>query len=401
MIKRTDFPILTRKIKGRTLVYFDNAATAQKPRAVIAATVAYYKKYNANVHRSLNPLADEATKRYEAARDTIAAAILARREEVIFTRGATEGINLVARTWGAENLKPNDRIVLSLAEHHANIVPWLQLQAKIGFKLDYIPVKDSGALDIQAARRLLSRPRVRLLALTQASNVLGVVNPLGGLIRLAKSKKIITLIDAAQSAAHRPINVRSLGCDFLVLSGHKIWGPTGIGILYGRRELLEAMPPFLGGGDMISAVYPDHFLTNSLPYKFEAGTPNIAGAIGLGAAVAYINQVSWPEIKRRERALTAYFLKKIKTLKFVQILGTAQPKLPVFSLLIKGIHPHDAADLLGEEGIILRAGHHCAQPLHERYGVAASLRASLSFYNTEAEIDFFVKKLQELYQAFQ
>ncbi len=382
------------------MVYFDNAATAQKPLAVIKATDEYYRKYNANVHRGFNPLAEEATLRYEAARSDIAAFINAAREEVVFTKGATEGINLVVRTWGEANLKKGDIVVLSIAEHHANIVPWLQLKDKLGVKLSYIPVKADGALDMAAARKLIFRPRVKLLAVSQASNVLGILNPVKKLITWAQARNITTLIDAAQSITHVKVNVRSLGCDFLVFSGHKIWGPTGIGVLYGRREVLAKMPPFLGGGDMISAVYIDHFTTNELPYKFEAGTPNIAGAIGLAAACRYVNKVGWKNIAAQEKKMTAYFLKKVVPLKFVKILGTAKPKLPVFSLIIAGVHPHDAADLLGEEGIILRAGHHCAQPIHDNFGVPASLRASLSFYNTTAEIDFFVKKLKELHRAF-
>jgi len=382
------------------MVYFDNAATAQKPLAVIQATDEYYRQHNANVHRGLNPLAEEATRMYEAARDDIAAFINADCEEVIFTKGATEGINLVARAWGEANLKRGDIVVLSIAEHHANIVPWLQLKSKLGIKLSYIPVKADGALDMAAAKKLIARPRVKLLAVTQASNVLGVLNPVKKLITWARAKKITTLIDAAQSITHVKVDAQALGCDFLVFSGHKIWGPTGIGVLYGRREILESMPPFLGGGDMIGAVYTDHFTTNELPYKFEAGTPNIAGVIGLAAAVRYIKQVGWRNIVSQEKKLTAYFLKKIVSLKFVKILGSARPKLPVFSLVVDGVHPHDAADLLGQEGIILRAGHHCAQPVHDRFGLSASLRASLSFYNTTAEIDFFIKKLKELHQAF-
>ncbi|MFA5155252.1 MAG: SufS family cysteine desulfurase [Patescibacteria group bacterium] len=400
MIRRSDFPILKKKIAGRPLVYFDNASSAQKPMSVIRAVSDFYRKYNTNVHRGFNPLAEEATGRYEAAREAVARFIGARREEIIFTRGATEGVNLVARTWGETNLKKGDTVVLSLAEHHANLVPWLQLEDKIGFKLAYIPVKIDGSLDLAAAQELLRRPRVKLLSITQASNVLGIFYDLSKLIRLAKSKGIMTLVDAAQSATHRPIDVRRLDCDFLVFSGHKLWGPTGSGVLYGRREILAKMPPFMGGGDMIDTVYIDHFTTNELPYKFEAGTPDIAAAIGLGEAVRYVNKIGWPTIIKTERELTNYFLRRIKVLPFVRILGTAKPKLPVFAMVIDGIHPHDAADLLGSEGIILRPGRHCAQPIHDHYGVPATLRASLSFYNTRTEIDYFIKKLKELHQAF-
>ncbi len=400
LIKRSDFPILSKKIKGHPLVYFDNAATAQKSRSVIKAMNDYYENYNANVHRSLNPLAEEATKRYEHARDIVANFIGAAREEIIFTRGTTESINLVARTWGQENLRAGDIVVLSLAEHHANIVPWLQLKNKLNIKIEYIPLLSNGSWDLKAAQKIISQPRVKLLAISQASNVLGIVNPVKELIALAKKKGLVTLVDAAQSSAHLKISVKKLACDFLVFSGHKIGGPTGIGVLYGRREILEKMPPFLGGGDMISFVTTDNFGVNDLPYKFEAGTPNIAGVIGLGEACLYLEKIGYKNIQAREKQLTAYFLKRIKPLKFVKILGSARPKLPVFSLIINGVHPHDASDLLGQEGIILRAGHHCAQPLHSFFKVSASLRASLSFYNTTKEIDFFTTKLKELHQAF-
>jgi cysteine desulfurase/selenocysteine lyase len=400
MIKRRDFPILQRQINGHPLIYFDNAATSQKPQAVIDATSNFYTHSNANVHRGINPLAEEATKAYEASRDVVAEFIGAAREEVIFTRGATEGINLVARTWGEANLRAGDLVVLSLAEHHSNIVPWLQLQERIGIKLLYLPIKKDGALDLPAAQKLLARPRVKLLALTQASNVLGIVNPVKRLIAIAHQQGIVTLIDAAQSVAHLPLKVKNLGCDFLVFSGHKILGPTGTGVLYGRREILEAMPPFLGGGDMIKSVHTDYFTPNELPYKFEAGTPNIAGVIGLVAALQYINKLGWTAITKQEKILTDYFLAELQALSFVRVLGTTQPKLPVFSLAIDHIHPHDAADILGQEGIILRAGHHCAQPLHDAFELPATLRASLSFYNTTAEIDIFIKKLKTLYRAF-
>ena len=400
MIKRSDFPILARQINGHKLVYFDNAATSQKPQAVINAISDFYSTYNSNVHRGINPLAEEATKAYENSRDVAAEFIGADREEVIFTRGATEGINLVARTWGEANLRSGDIVVLSLAEHHANIVPWLQLKDKLNIKLLYIPLQSDGALDRKAARKILAEPRVRLLAISQASNVLGIVNPVKELIALARGRKIVTLVDAAQSIVHVPVNIKDLNCDFLVFSGHKILGPTGVGVLYGRRKILQAMPPYLGGGDMISSVYSDHFMANVLPYKFEAGTPNIAGVIGLAAALRYLNKLGWPAIARQEKILTAYFLQELKSLPFVRLLGTAKPKLPVFSLAIDHIHPHDAADILGQEGIILRAGHHCAQPLHDFCSVPATLRASLSFYNTTAEISVFIKKLKILYRAF-
>lgn len=400
MIKRADFPILNKKIKGQPLVYFDNASTAQKSLPVIKAVSDFYKNGNANVHRALNPLANEATKKYEAARNSIANFIGAKPEEIIFTSGATAGINLVARSWGEANLKPGDIVILSIAEHHANIVPWLQLREKIGIKLEYIPLKADGAWDLSVAQKLLNKRRVKLLAVSQVSNVLGIINPAAQLIKLARQKGIITLIDAAQSIAHLKINVKQLGCDFLVFSGHKLGGPTGIGVLYGRQELLLTMPPFMGGGDMISFVKRDSFETSELPYKFEAGTPNISGAIGLGAALKYLEYVGYDAIYKQEQQLVAYFLKKIKKLTAVKILGTAKLKLPIFAMSIKDVHPHDAADILGQAGIILRAGHHCTQPLHDYLGAPATLRASLSFYNTKKEIDYFISRLAELIKAF-
>ncbi len=400
MIRRTDFPILNKKIKGQPLVYFDNASTAQKSRPVIEAVSNFYQNDNANVHRGLNPLADEATKKYESVRNLVADFIGAKKEEIIFTSGATAGVNLVARSWGEANLRAGDIVVLSIAEHHANIVPWLQLQKKIGIKLEYIPLEADGSWDLLAAKKLLNKRRVRLLAVSQVSNVLGIINPVAQLTKLAKQKGIVTLIDAAQSVAHLKIDVKKIACDFLVFSGHKLGGPTGIGILYGRQELLLATPPFMGGGDMISFVKSDSFGVSDLPYKFEAGTPNIAGVVGLGAALKYLESVGYNSIHKQEQGLTIYFLQKIKKLKAVKIFGTAKAKLPIFALTINGIHPHDAADILGQAGIILRAGHHCAQPLHDYLGVPATLRASLSFYNTKKEIDYFVSKLAELIKAF-
>jgi len=399
-MNRQDFPILKKRIGGRPHVYFDNAATAHKPLAVLKAIDDYYRRHNANVHRALNPLAEEATGLYESGRDTVAAFISAHREEIIFTRGATEGINLVARTWGEVNLKRNDIILLSQAEHHANIVPWLQLKERRGVKIAYIPLAKDGSLDGSAARRLLAKPRVKLLALTQASNVLGIINPVKELIGYSRARGIVTLLDSSQMIAHRKVDVRSLGCDFLVFSGHKLGGPTGIGVLYGRRKLLEKMPPFMGGGDMINQVREDYYTMAPLPWKFEAGTPHIAGVIGLAAACAYLNGLGWPRIAKAENDLIAAFMKGLRRQPFIRLVGTARPRLPIFSLTVDQIHPHDLADFLGQAGIILRAGRHCAEPLHEYLGLGATLRASLSFYNTKEEISYFFKKLAALYRAF-
>lgn len=396
MINRQDFPILQKD----NLIYFDNAATSLKPEVVISAVSGYYTNYGTSVHRGLSPLAASTTDLYEEARKIVANFIKAKPTEIIFTSGATMSINLVARTWGEANLKKDDVVVLSIAEHHANIVPWLQLKEKIGIKIQYIPLLDNGELDLIAAKKILALEAVKLLAITQASNVLGIVNPIKELITEAKKKGIVTLIDATLSAAHIHVDVSDLACDFLVFSAHKILGPTGVGVLYGRLELLNNMPPFLGGGSMISSVTKDNFTSAELPYKFEAGTPNIAGVIGFGEACRYIQNLGWETIKVQEKLLTNYFLSAISKLDFVTVLGKSNDKLPVFSLVLRGIHPHDAADLLGQDGIILRAGHHCAQPLHDYLGVAATLRASLSFYNTTAEIDIFIAKFKDLIFSF-
>lgn len=397
---RDDFPILKRKIRGCALVYFDNAASMQKPQAVISALNSFYSQHYANIHRAIYPLAEQATELYEGSRQTVASFIGASPEEVIFTKGATEGINLVARSWGEANLHAGDRIVLTRAEHHANLVPWLQLKDKLGIKLEFIELKKDGSLDLESARKKINLSRVKMLSITQASNVLGVVYPVEKLIRLARLRKIVTLIDASQSVAHLPIKVKRLDSDFLVFSGHKLGGPTGIGVLYGRREILDNLAPFLGGGDMIESVKYDSYTVAPAPQKFEAGTPPIAGAIGLAAACRYFEGLGWKKIQDREDELTNYFRQQLKQFPFIRLIGNAKNRLPVFSLVIEGLHPHDAADWLGQEGIALRAGFHCAEPLHSYYGIGATLRASLSVYNTKSEIDYFFKKITELYIIF-
>lgn len=396
MINRHDFPLLQKD----NLIYFDNAATSLKPKAVLLAMEEYYTNYGTSVHRGLSPLAASTTDLYEDARKKVANFINAKQTEIIFTSGATMSINLVARTWGETNLKKDDVVVLSIAEHHANIVPWLQLKEKIGIKLLYLPLLDSGEFDLEKSIEIINSDSVKLLAITQASNVLGIVNPVKQLIAEAKKKNIVTLVDATLSAAHIQIDVLDLACDFLVFSAHKILGPTGVGVLYGHLELLNNMPPFLGGGSMISSVTKDNFTSAELPYKFEAGTPNIAGVIGLGEACQYMQNLGWKTIQTQEQLLTNYFLSVISKLDFVTVLGASDNKLPVFSLVLHGIHPHDVSDLLGQEGIVLRAGHHCAEPLHDYLGVAATLRVSLSFYNTTDEIDIFITKLQDLISSF-
>lgn len=394
---RTDFPMLSRKYQGQDLVYFDNAATSLKPQAVLDAVFDYYQNHNSNVHRGPNFLSEEATVLYEDARRTVADFIGAGFEETIFTSGATMGLNLVARSWGEANLQAGDVIALSRAEHHANLVPWLQLKDKLNLKLVYIEVARDGSLIFD---NILETPNLKLLAITQASNVLGSFYDLKNLLKAARQRGIVTVIDAAQSIAHLPINVKDLDCDFLAFSGHKLLAETGIGVLYGRRELLEKMPPFFSGGAMIAEVMADSFVPAELPAKFEAGTPNISGAISLGAACTYLNKLGYDNIIKKENELSTYFLKRLKELDFVVLLGNNKDRLPLFSLAFTGMHPHDVADLLGEAGIITRAGHHCAQPLHDSLKIPATLRASLSFYNTTAEIDRFIETLKKIQQLF-
>ncbi|MDP3899598.1 MAG: SufS family cysteine desulfurase [bacterium] len=400
---RQQFPILSQKINGQPLVYFDNAATAQKPQAVLDAINDFYTKYNSNVHRSFNPLGEKATQLYEEARQKVAQFINAKSApEIIFTSGTTESINLVAQAWGQRNLKKGDRVVISIAEHHSNFVPWLQLKEEVGIEIDVIPLSNDYKLDIKKARTLLQQNNVKLLAITGCSNVLGEITNLQPLLDEARERGIVTLVDAAQLIAHEKIDVQKLGCDFLAFSGHKLFGPTGIGVLYARKELLEQMPAWQGGGEMIQEVHQDSFTVNELPHRFEAGTPNIAGAVGLGAAIDFVME-NFDIIKKREQELTEYFLEKINQLDFIKLVGGQESKnrAPVFSFTIDGVHPHDAADILGERGIILRAGHHCAQPLHESLSLEATLRASLSFYNTTEEIDKFFKELTLVYKKFQ
>lgn len=397
MIKRSDFPILENK----KIIYFDNASTSLKPQAVIESEADYYSNYGVNVHRGLSPLAEETTSLFEASRKKVADFINAGKEEIIFTSGATMSINLVARTWGEYNLKKGDKVILSIAEHHANIVPWLQLKEKIGIEISYIPLSEDGSLDIKAAYELLSRKSTKVLSVAHVSNVLGTVFPVKELIAFARKKGVVTIIDASASVSHFPLDVKSLGCDFLVFSAHKIFGPTGVGILYARSQVLDRMPAFLGGGSMIDSVSKGSFKATQGVAKLEAGTPNVGGVIATGAAIDFIKKITWQDIIRKEIELSCYFLKKIEKLRFVEVLGNQKERVPIFSLKLRGLHPHDAADLLGQKGIIVRAGHHCAQPLHDYLRVNSSLRISLSFYNTKKEIDFLVKSLEQIHKDFE
>lgn len=400
---RQDFPILKRRINGKRLVYLDNAATAQKPYQVIEAMVDYYKNHNANIHRGIHTLAEEATSMYEGARGKIAKFIGANSpSEVIFVRNSTEAINLVAYSWGLANLRKGEEIILTETEHHSNLVPWQIIARKTGAVLKFIRTDDEGYLDLSNFQNLLTR-RSKIVAAVQISNVLGVINPVEKIAKLAKKIGAKILIDGSQSLPRMPIDVNRLGWDFFAATGHKMMGPTGIGILWGRREILEEMPPFLGGGDMIREVYSDRFIANDLPYKFEAGTPNIAGAIGLGAAVDYLEGIGMENVFEHEKKLTAYALGKLRKIKNLTIYGpkNTKEKIGVVAFNLKGIHAHDLAQLLNEEGIAIRSGHHCAMPLHrEKLHVSASARASFYIYNDKDDVDQLVKGIEKAKKVF-
>jgi cysteine desulfurase/selenocysteine lyase len=384
---RSDFPILSRSVGGKPLAYLDNAATSQKPRVVLEAMDSYYARSNANVHRAIHALGEEATAAYEAARSKVRRFLGAERDtEIVFTRGTTESINLAASSWGDANLGRDDVVLVTEMEHHSDIVPWQLLCARRGCRLSVAHVEDDGSLDLDAIERSWD-PRTRIMAVTQASNVLGTINDVRALAAIAHDRDALILVDAAQSAPHFPIDVAGLDCDFLAFSGHKLLGPTGIGVLYGRERLLEAMPPWMGGGDMIRSVSFEGSTWNDLPWKFEAGTPNIAGAIGLGAAIDYIDALGFAAIAGREDALRDYAALRLRSVEGLALYGSAPRRCPVFAFNLPGLHAHDVAQYLDREGIAVRAGHHCAQPLMKRLGIQAAARASLSFYNTEEEVD--------------
>jgi cysteine desulfurase / selenocysteine lyase len=401
---RADFPILHQEHHpGVPLIYLDNAASSQKPRQVIEALDRYYREYNANVHRGVHKLSEAATFAYEEARIKVKRFINAgSKREVIFTRGTTEGINLVAHTWGAVNLGPGDVVISSQMEHHSNIVPWQILAAQKGFTLRFIPVLEDGTLDMDAYAALLKDGGVKLVATVYVSNMLGTVNPAADVVRLAHEAGALALIDAAQAVPHMPVDVRALDADFVAFSGHKMVAPTGIGVLYGKRHLLEAMPPWMGGGDMIARVTLEGSTWNDLPYKFEAGTPSIAEAIGLGYAVDYLKAVGMARIIEHEHQLTAYALERLSEVPGVTMYGTqdVSKRAGVATFTMQDIHPHDLAQLLDSQGIAIRAGHHCAQPLHQRFGIPASARASFYLYNTLAEIDALIEGLYKARETF-
>ncbi len=400
---REDFPILHQEIyPGVPLVYLDNAATSQKPTSVIEAMDDYYRRYNANVHRGVYKMSEDATEAYENGRKKIATLInAASTREVIFTRGTTESLNLVANTWGRVNLKPGDVVISTEMEHHSNIVPWQILAQQIGFEVLYIPITEDGMLDMEAFRGLLD-DRVRLVTVAHVSNVMGTINPVKEIIEAAHNMGALVAIDGAQSVPHMLVDVQALDCDFFAFSSHKMLGPTGVGILYGKRTHLEAMPPFLGGGDMIKRVELTGSQWNDLPWKFEAGTPAIAEAIGLGYAVDYLNQIGIEKIHQHEQALTAYALERLSEVPGVRVLGPADPALKggVAAMVLEDAHAHDVAAILDRAGVAVRAGHHCAMPLHQHYHIAATARASFYLYNTFDEIDHMIEALYTVKETF-
>jgi cysteine desulfurase/selenocysteine lyase len=399
---RKDFPILERETRpGVRLTYLDSTATSQKPLAVIEAMNDYYRRSNANIHRGVHTLAEEATALYEEARQKIARFINApSARQVIYTRNTTESINLVAYTWARANLRSGDLVILTEMEHHSNLVPWHMLNAERGIELDFIPVTEAGLLDLDAYKALLARTP-KLVAFTHMSNVLGTINPAAEIIRLAREAGAITLVDGAQSVPHLSVDVQALDADFYAFSAHKMCGPTGIGALYGKTDLLEKMPPFLGGGDMIREVKLRSFRPNSLPHKFEAGTPAIAEAVGFGAAVDYLTRIGMDQISTHEHEVTEYALERLEEIPGVKVFGPdAQHKGGVAAFTLDGVHPHDVAQILDKDGIAVRAGHHCAQPLHEKFGIPATSRASFYLYNTKDEVDLLVNGIYKVKEIF-
>ncbi len=397
---RQDFPALRGKVHGKPLVYLDNAATSQKPQVVIDTVTRYYLSENSNVHRGVHFLSELATQAYESARTRVRQFLNAAHErEIIFTRGTTESINLVAHSYGRSRIKAGDEIVISAIEHHSNIVPWQMVCEEKGATLRVIPVNDAGELLLEEYERLLC-DRTKLVSVAYVSNALGTINPVRQIIALAHRRGIPVLLDGAQAAPHLAVDVQDLECDFYAFSGHKLFGPTGIGILYGKAELLEAMPPYQGGGDMISVVTFEKTLYNSLPYKFEAGTPHIAGAIGLAAGIDYVQRIGLNRIAAYETDLLAYGTELLSAIPGLRIIGTAKEKAGVLSFVLDGIHAHDVGTILDHEGIAIRAGHHCAMPVMKRFGVPATARASLAFYNTREELDALAKGLHKVIEVF-
>ena len=401
---RDDFPILARRVRNdKPLVYLDNASTTQKPLSVIEKITEYYKGYNANIHRAVYALAEEATAEYEKTRDKVAEFLNIRnREEIIFVRGTTEAINLVAYSWGRPHIKKDDIIVVTEYEHHSNIVPWQLLAQETGARLEYIGVDDDGELVLEDLERHLATGRVRLVAFSLMSNVLGTISDADRIIPMCKKAGALVLVDGAQAVPHMPVDMQRLGCDFFAFSGHKMLGPTGVGVLWARRDVLDTMVPFQGGGDMIREVHKHETTWNDLPYKFEAGTPNIADVVGLGAAIDYLTGIGMENMRRHEVELTEYALRRMSAIKGIEIYGTPDMKKRggVISFNFHDVHPHDVAQLLDDDGIAIRSGHHCAQVLMERLDVAATSRASFYIYNTKQDVDAMIESLENVARVF-
>jgi cysteine desulfurase/selenocysteine lyase len=397
---RQDFPILSQRVRGKPLVYLDNAATSQKPRSVIDAVTRFYTAENANIHRGVHYLSERATVAYDQVRAQVARFLNApSAREIVFTRGTTEGINLVAQSWARTRLRPGDEILITGLEHHSNIVPWQLVAEQTGAVVRAVPIIETGELDLAAFDRLLSE-RTRLLAVSHLSNALGTINPVRWMISRARELGVVTLVDGAQSAPHLPVDVQAMECDFFVFSGHKVFGPTGVGVLYGRAELLEAMPPWHGGGDMIETVTLERSTYAPPPARFEAGTPMIAEVIGLGAALEYVETVGRPSIGVWEEELLGYATEKVRDMPGIRLIGTAREKASILSFVVEGVHPHDVGAVLDDDGIAIRAGHHCAQPVMQRFGLPATARASFAFYNTLGEVDALLRGLARVRSVF-
>lgn len=397
---RADFPILAQQIHGQPLVYLDNAATAQKPLAVIQTLDRYYREYNANIHRGVHTLSERATAAHDDARGKVRNFInAASAREIIFTRGTTESINLVAQSYGRANFKAGDEILITEMEHHSNIVPWQILCEQTGAELRVVPIDDNGEVMLEDFERLLG-PKTRLVSIVHVSNALGTINPVRDMTARAHAHGAVVLVDGAQAVPHGHVDVREIDCDFYAFSGHKLFGPTGIGVLYGREKLLDAMPPYQGGGDMIKMVTFDKTVYNDLPHKFEAGTPHIAGAIGLGAAIDYVSGLGLAAIQAHEHDLLEYAAAAVAAVDGVRLIGTAAARVGVLSFIMDGIHPHDLGTILDHDGIAIRAGHHCAMPVMDRFGVPATARASFAFYNTKQEVDLLVRGLEKAKKVF-
>jgi len=399
-IIKEDFPILKQLVHGKPLVYLDNAATSQKPSAVIDAMTHYYSTDNSNIHRGVHLLSERATQAYEEAREKVQRFInAAESKEIIFTRGTTEAINLVANSYGRANVNAGDEVLITAMEHHSNIVPWQILCQEKGARLRVAPINDDGELVLEEFEKLLNE-RTKLVSVVHVSNALGTINPIRAIVEVAHRHNVPVMIDGAQAAPHIKLDVRELDCDFYAFSGHKVYGPTGIGVLYGKANLLDAMPPYQGGGDMIATVTFEKTTYNTLPYKFEAGTPNIAGTIGLGAAIDYVNQIGLVRIDRYEHELLEYGTEALSQIPGLRLIGTAKEKAGVLSFILEGVHPHDIGTILDREGIAIRTGHHCAMPVMERFGIPATARASLAFYNAREEIDALVAGIHKVKEVF-